>query len=110
MGVLVFDGQCEFCRRCVNLMRRCLRNQPQVVAWQEANLVQLGLSPEMCQEAVQWVSESRGKRREHLSAHDAIARVLRNAGRGWAVIGAVMMLPGVHWISGVVYRWVARSR
>ena len=91
-------------------MRRCLRDQPQVVAWQDANLDQLDLSPEMCQEAVQWVSERRGNRREQLSAHDAIARVLRNAGRGWAIIGSVMMLPGVHWLSGVIYRWVARSR
>ena len=91
-------------------MLRCLRFQPQVVAWQDANLVQLGLSPEMCQEAVQWVSERRGNRREQLSADDAIARVLRNAGRGWAVIGFVMTVPGVHWLSGVIYRWVARSR
>lgn len=91
-------------------MRRCLRYQPQVVAWQEANLLQLDLSPEMCQEAVQWVSERRGNRREQLSAHDAIARVLRNAGGGWAVVGVLMTLPGVHWISGVIYRWVARSR
>ena len=86
MGVLVFDGECDFCRRCVNLMRRCLRYQPQVVAWQEANLLQLDLSPEMCQEAVQWVSERRGNRREQLSADDAIARVLRNAGGGWLVV------------------------
>lgn len=91
-------------------MRQYLRYQPQVVAWQEANLAQLGLSPEICQEAVQWVSESRGNRREQLSAQDAIARVLRNAGWAWSIVGAVMMLPGVHWISGVVYRWVARSR
>lgn len=91
-------------------MRRHLRHQPSTAAWQEANLIELGLDPEECRRAVQWVSYRPGNRREHLSAHDAIAQVLRNAGGGWSAIGAVMMYPGVHWISGVVYRWVARNR
>lgn len=91
-------------------MRRHLRRQPQAVAWQEANLIELGLNPEVCREAVQWVSGQRGNRREQLSAHDAVARMLRNAGGRWSAVGVVMMFPGVHWISGVVYRWVARNR
>lgn len=91
-------------------MRRYLRHQPQVLAWQKANLAELGLSPEQCREAVQWVSERRGNRREQLSAHDAVIRVLRNGGGGWSLLGLAMMSPGVHWASGVVYRWVARHR
>lgn len=91
-------------------MRRHLHRQPSAAAWQEVNLTELGLSPEECSEAVQWVSERRGNRREQLSAHDAVARVLRNAGGGWSALGVVMMYPGVHWISGVAYRWVARNR
>jgi len=87
-----------------------LRHPPQVVAWQEADLTELGLNRAECREAVQWVSERRGSRREQLSAHDAIARVLRNAGGGWKGLGVVMTLPGAHWVSGVVYRWVARNR
>lgn len=110
LGVLVIDGECDFCRRCVRIMRRYLRHPPRVVAWQESNLAQLGLTTEMCQGAVQWVSELRGNRREQLSAHDAIARVLRNGGGGWPVIGVILTVPGVHWLSGVVYRWVSRNR
>lgn len=110
LGILVFDGQCGFCRRSVEIMCRFLRYHPRVVAWQEANLTQLGLNPEQCQDAVQWVSDFRGTRREHLAAADAIGKVLRNAGGGWRLLGVFMMLPGVHWFAGVVYRWVARSR
>lgn len=110
LGFLIFDGDCGFCRRCVEVMRRHLRHQPRVMTWQEADLTELGLSPEQCREALQWVSECRGNRREQLSAHDAVARVLRNAGGGWSVVGVAMMLPGAHWISGVIYRWVARNR
>ncbi len=110
LGVLVVDGQCDFCQRSVKLMRRFLRHQPRVVTWQESHLAQLGLTAEMCQESVQWVSELRGNRREQLSAHDAIARVLRNGGGVWTVIGAILTVRGVHWFSGVVYRWVSRNR
>ncbi|MHB1130145.1 MAG: thiol-disulfide oxidoreductase DCC family protein [Ilumatobacteraceae bacterium] len=110
LGVLVFDGECDFCRRCVKMMRRHLHRQPSAAAWQEANLTELGLNPEECRQAVQWVSERRGNQREQLSAHDAVARVLRNAGGGWSAVGVVMMFPGAHWVSGVVYRWVARNR
>ncbi len=110
LGVLVFDGQCGFCRRCVEVMLKHLRLHPRVVAWQEADLTQLGLSVKQCQEAVQWVSAIGGKSRQNFSAEDAVAKVLRNAGGLWSGIGVLMMLPGVHWLSGVIYRWVARSR
>ncbi|MFA5774171.1 MAG: DCC1-like thiol-disulfide oxidoreductase family protein [Ilumatobacteraceae bacterium] len=91
-------------------MLRRLRRQPRVVAWQDADLVQLGLSAKQCQEAVQWVSSIGGNSREHFSAEDAVAKVLRNAGGLWRVVGVLMMLPGVHRLSGVIYRWIARSR
>lgn len=91
-------------------MHQYLRHQPRVVAWQDAKLVELELSVEQCREAVQWVSEQRGNRRQQLSAHDAVARVLRNGGGIWSAIGLALTLPGVHWISGVIYRWVARNR
>lgn len=91
-------------------MRRYLRHLPQTVAWQESDLARLGLNVEMCQGAVQWVSELRGNRREQLSAQDAIARVLRNGGGGWTIIGMILTVPGVHWLSGVAYRWVSRNR
>lgn len=110
LGVLVYDGQCGFCRRCVEVMLRRLRRHPQIVAWQEADLAQLGLSAKQCQEAVQWVSEIGGESREHFSAEDAVGKVLRNAGGLWRGVGLLIMLPGIHWLSGVVYRWVARSR
>ncbi len=110
LGVLVYDGQCGFCRRCAELILRRLRRHPQVVVWQEADLAQLGLSAKQCQEAVQWVSEIGGENRDHFSAEDAVGKVLRNAGGYWRVAGLLMLLPGIHWLSGVVYQWVARSR
>ena len=28
----------------------------------------------------------------------------------WWLLGALMKAPGLHWLSGVAYRWVARNR
>jgi predicted DCC family thiol-disulfide oxidoreductase YuxK len=44
------------------------------------------------------------------AGEDAVSMLLLGAGRGWWVLGALMRLPGVHWLSGVAYRWVARNR
>jgi predicted DCC family thiol-disulfide oxidoreductase YuxK len=47
---------------------------------------------------------------ERASAHVAVARTLVHGGKGWAVLGRVILLPGVEAVAGVVYRWVARNR
>lgn len=60
----------------------------------------------MCLEAVQLVREDSSV----VSAHIAVARTLIHGRRGWAVLGWLMLLPGVRQIAGVVYRWVARNR
>ena len=39
-----------------------------------------------------------------------VSALLVGAGRGWRVIGVLMRVPGLHWLSGVVYRCVARNR
>ncbi|MDO8389841.1 MAG: DCC1-like thiol-disulfide oxidoreductase family protein [Actinomycetota bacterium] len=106
LPVLVFDGDCAFCQACVQWGQRHIAAMPATVAYQSAGLVALGLTAEQCAIAVQYVA------RDHraYSANDAVAAVLLAAGKGWWVLGALMHLPGVHWLGGVAYRWVARNR
>lgn len=79
---------------------------PRTVPYQLADLAALDLTAERCNRAVQSVARDR-----HVySAHDAVSAVLLGAGRGWWLLGALMRVPGVHWLSGVVYRWVATNR
>lgn len=106
LPVLVFDGDCAFCQRSVEWGRRHIATMPTTVAYQSANLVVLGLTEHECATAVQYVA------RDHqvCAAHDAVSAVLLGAGKGWWVLGALMHVPGVHWLCGVVYRWVARNR
>jgi len=106
LPVLVFDGDCAFCTSSVRFAQRWIRRMPQVVSYQRADLARLGLSEQQCAQAVQYVARDH---RVH-SAHDAVAATLLAAGKGWWVLGALMHVPGVHWLCGVAYRWVARNR
>ena len=104
--LLVFDGDCAFCTRSVRFVERRIKRHPVTRSWQSLDLEPLGLTEAMCAEAVQLVAVDGAVS----SAHIAIARTLLYGRRGWAVIGRLMLLPGVRSIVGVVYRWVARNR
>jgi len=107
--VLVFDGDCGICTTLAGVVERHVRRRPadfEVVPFQRADLGALGLTEAACVEALQWVAVD-GRVR---SAQDAVAAVLL-AGRLWQrPFGVVLLAPGVNWLAGVVYRWVAANR
>lgn len=105
-GLVVFDGQCGFCRRWIRHMREWFRHHPEAVAWQDADLAALGLTVEQCTVAVQFVdSELRT-----WSGSDAVARILIVAGVPFNLAGRAILLPGVRSIARAAYRWVADNR
>jgi predicted DCC family thiol-disulfide oxidoreductase YuxK len=104
--VLVYDGDCAFCSSSVRWIERRIRRHPTLIPYQRAPLDELGLTEAACGEAVQWVAVDGTVE----SANDAVAAMLVTAGSGWRVLGRTMQLPGIRWIAGVVYRWVARNR
>ena len=104
--VLIFDGECGFCRRSVRILRSRVRRVPTIVAWQSIDPSDYGTTETACREAVQHVG-SDGKVR---GGADAIARLLSEAGLPWAVLGRAMSLPGIIHVARPAYRWVARNR
>ncbi len=104
--LLVFDGDCAFCTRSVRFVERRIRRRPEIRSWQSLDLASLALTREDCETAVQWI----GPAGERASAHVAVARTLVHGGKGWAVLGRIILLPGVKTVSGAVYRWIARNR
>lgn len=104
--VLVFDGDCAFCTASVRRYERWVARRPVVVAWQWADLDRLGLTPQQCTEALQWVGAD-GRCR---SGAAAVAAALRHAGRGWALLGWLLSAPLVRTLAAWVYRWVATNR
>ena len=104
--ILIFDGDCAFCTRSVRALERWVRHRPTIEAWQRLDLDSLGVGRDECEAAVQWIAAD-GTR---ASGHHAVARTLIHGGKGWAVLGRFLLLPGVSWLAGRVYAWVARNR
>lgn len=105
-GLVVFDGECRFCRRWIRHMNEWFRRRPGAVAWQETDLERLGLTADRCRTAVQFVGSDM---RTHAGS-DAVARILIVAGFPFNVAGRTMLLPGVRAVAGAAYRWVADNR
>ena len=105
LPILVFDGDCGFCTTSANAGRRWLGLE-HVEPWQQLDLDALGLTPEQCDRAVQWVAVDGST----ASAHDAVIGALRHAGGPWGVLGRLLRLPGLHALGGLSYRLVARYR
>ncbi len=103
--LLIFDGDCAFCTSCVRFIERRIRRHPRIQPWQRSDLADLGLTQEQCETAVQFIEGDR-----LTSAHVAVARVLIYGKRGWAILGYLLLVPGIKQIAGVVYRWVAKNR
>jgi predicted DCC family thiol-disulfide oxidoreductase YuxK len=107
--VLVFDGDCGMCTRSAELAARRFRPSPDafdISPAQRLDLGALGLTVAECDAALQWV----GADGRVSSGQDAVARMLL-ASRPWArPLGALLLLPGVNTLAGIVYRWVARNR
>jgi predicted DCC family thiol-disulfide oxidoreductase YuxK len=103
--VLVFDGDCAFCTSCARLLER-IGPEAEIVAWQLADLRELGITAAQAAEAVRWI-EADGTVR---TGHEALAAALATAGWLWRVAGRAILLPVVSPLAAAGYRLVARNR
>jgi predicted DCC family thiol-disulfide oxidoreductase YuxK len=104
-GTLLFDGDCGFCTTSARLLGRVAPGAT-VVPWQQANLATLGVRADEAAASVQWVAPDG----QVSAGAEAMARLLLDAGRGWAWLGRVMLLPGVRRLAQLGYRIVAANR
>ncbi|MGW7262165.1 thiol-disulfide oxidoreductase DCC family protein [Streptomyces sp. NPDC054842] len=104
--VLVFDGDCGFCTRAVDILRRLVKPRCEAVPWQRADLAALGTDRHRAQYEALWVTPTGTV----YGGVQAVAKLLMSAGGGWAVAGTVLTLPLVRWIAHGAYRVVAHNR
>jgi predicted DCC family thiol-disulfide oxidoreductase YuxK len=102
----VYDGDCSFCTSCAHFIERRIPSRAAVVPWQFADLPSLGLTQEQAETAVQWVGEDG----TIASGPDAIALLLRDAGRLWQVPGRLLQAGPIRLAAWPAYRWVADHR
>jgi predicted DCC family thiol-disulfide oxidoreductase YuxK len=107
-GLLIFDGDCGFCTTSARFATRWVdrRHRYDVQPWQQVDLERFGLTAADCIEAAQFV------RRDGtvVAAHLAIAEGLKHGAPLWRPLGHVVTLPGIRWLAGRVYTWVADHR
>ncbi|MFE1328566.1 thiol-disulfide oxidoreductase DCC family protein [Streptomyces sp. NPDC058735] len=104
--VLIFDGECGFCTTSVGFAQRLVRPRCEVVAWQHADLLSLGVTAERARYEALWVTPT-GR---VYGGAQAVAKMMLSAGGPWSVTGAVLTLPPVRWVAQGVYRLVAENR
>lgn len=105
--LLIFDGDCGFCRRSVDWLRRRVPGSFEAVPYQTSSRVgsRPQLSREACREEVKLLLED--------------GRVLGGAGVFFHLLGRrpllrplcwLYRLPLLHGAAEAVYRWIARRR
>ena len=97
--ILIFDGECQFCRNCVQWIQS--RVQLKAIPFQEADLAQFLLSEAEAASSVHLILENRT-----LSGADAVAYLLKLT--RFKFLGVLMQ--GAQPLSKIAYRWIASHR
>ncbi len=105
---LVYDADCGFCTRSAQFARRWVdrRGRYDVRPWQELDLAAVGLSPQDCDAAAQFVTADGSIR----SGHRAVASAVTHGAPAWRPLGHLLLAPGVSALAARVYTWVADHR
>jgi len=107
-GLLIFDGDCGFCTTSARFATRWVdrKHRYDTEPWQQVDLARFGLTAADCIEAAQFVRRDGSL----AAAHLAIAEGLKHGAPAWRPLGHLVALPGVRWVAGRVYTWVADHR
>ncbi|TDC70445.1 DUF393 domain-containing protein [Actinomadura sp. GC306] len=104
--VLVYDGDCGFCTSSVRFIERYVPVRADIVAFQYADLGELGTTVERAEHEVLWVDRA-GR---VSGGAEAVGRLLTAAGGPWRALGVVIRVAPVSWAAHAAYRLVARNR
>ncbi|WP_425556865.1 thiol-disulfide oxidoreductase DCC family protein [Kitasatospora saccharophila] len=104
-AILIYDGECGFCRWSLSQLARVMPSRPDFRAWQSIDLDQYGLSPQQTSVEAWWV-DSTGA----YGGHRAFGRWLAACGRPWSWLGSAMTCPPLSALTALGYRVIARHR
>jgi predicted DCC family thiol-disulfide oxidoreductase YuxK len=104
--ILIYDGDCGFCRAAVRFARMRIKADLWSTAFQVADLESLGVTRQRAAGEVLWVAPDG----QVSGGAQAVAKLLVAAGRPWAGIGIAIQVPVLRWAAHVSYRFVARNR
>ena len=103
---LIYDGECGFCRKCVDLvLRRDREHRLEVVPFQDRERVARFGIPLPALAAAMHLVLPDGR---VFAGADAAPEILRLLRKRW--LAAIFLVPGVRPVARRVYAWVARQR
>lgn len=103
---LIYDGECGFCRRLVDLVLRWDRaGRLATVPFQGVVLERYGVSREAAEQAMQLVAPSGAVWSGAAAARELTALLPRLRPLGW-----LFRVPGAMFLAERTYRWIARNR
>jgi predicted DCC family thiol-disulfide oxidoreductase YuxK len=112
LPILVFDGDCGFCRKCVDLLAR-LSARVHACAYQQLDhdaaarelARRYGLADSDFSQAAFLLDSSRSFR-----GHLAFNEILRRSGGPWRRLAQILSWPPIDWIEARIYVFVAHNR
>lgn len=107
-ATLIYDGECNFCKRCVDwLAPRARPGALEFLPFQAPARTERfpQLTDEACNEGMQLVLPDGEVR----SGEQAVPHLLRMLKR-WRWFAFFFELPVIRWLSPIAYRWVANNR
>lgn len=109
-GLLIYDGTCGFCRRCVSWLERHRRSESALrVAsshvLSDAELAELTLTRVDVERFV-WMVGPTGSNR----GSKAIGSALGELNGVWPLLGAVISVAPLSWVASIAYRTIAKQR
>lgn len=106
-AVLIYDGDCGFCQRTLDVMKKRLATWPRTEPYQRLSLDQHGVRSQDAARAMLWVEPGMPP----LVGAAAFARLFREQQQlCWRTLGRMMALPGVSHVAAIAYRTVSRHR
>lgn len=106
-ALLVYDGDCAFCQRSIDVATRVLPEPFRAEPYQFLPLEDLGLTADQASTAVWWVQPSRPAR----SGHEAVAGLVQAQHRWWwTALGWMIEHPPVSALAARAYAVIARNR
>ncbi|HSG82119.1 MAG TPA: DUF393 domain-containing protein [Gemmatimonadota bacterium] len=104
--VLLYDGDCEFCRRQVNFLERHdTRGRIRAIPFQSANLESYAVTRRAAEEAMHLVSPDGAVWRGAEAARETLELLPRFEALAW-----LFRIPGAMFVAERVYQWIARRR
>ncbi len=105
--VLIYDGDCQFCRLSLDFGLRILNNFPLYVAFQRINPEDFGLTQDQVKSQIWTVGGGKSPSGGHLAVGVLLARQSNPLFR---VLGWLVRTPPTSWIAKKLYFFIAANR